>query len=172
MNRLLFNRSGVISTSLFRNYSVKPLAPPLKNILKDSSKIVYKPILYPFSSNVLKQFSRKNASYAPINIDPSTLTKDVIVFKYNNPTYFKLMNIFGFVQFFFWVICAEFTLSNLKNVPVNEGAPNFKDFPLYLKVNLGENKYKYGLSLVCFLTGKRFQFLIVNLLLIRFNQSV
>lgn len=155
MNRLLFNRSYALPTSLVRNYSVKPLAPsPLKNLVKDPSKIVYKPILHQFSTNVLKQFYRANASYAPINIDAANLTKDVIVYKYNNPKYFKLMNIFGIAQFFFWVLCSEFMLSNLRYTPVNADDPNIQDLPFYLKINLGENKYKYGLSFGSFLLGK------------------
>lgn len=30
------------------------------------------------------------------------LAKDVIVFKYDNPRFFKMMNIFAISQFFFW----------------------------------------------------------------------
>ncbi|XP_055311514.1 transmembrane protein 223 [Sitodiplosis mosellana] len=152
MNRLLFNRSILNSSFLVRNYTVKPLTPPLRNIVKEPSRLIYKPIVYTFSTNGLKQFCRSNGSYAPLNID-TNLAKDVIVFKYNNPRYFKMMNIFGLAQFFFWLICSEFTLSNLRNTPINEGAPNFADLPLYLRVNLGENKYKYGLAIGCFMFG-------------------
>ncbi|XP_031622193.1 transmembrane protein 223 [Contarinia nasturtii] len=157
MNRLLFNRS-VLNTSLpIRNYSVKslttPLAPPLRNITKDPSQFVYKPIVYQLSTNCLKQFYRKNSSYAPINIDTSNLAKDVIIFKYNNPKYFKLMNFFGFIQFFFFLIASEFILSTLRQTPVNEKDPDFDAKPFYLKVNLGENKYKYGISFASFIFG-------------------
>lgn len=158
MNRLLFNRSNLNGSFLVRNYTVKPLMLPLRsNIVKVPDRVVYKPIVYTFSTNALKQIYRSNSSYAhaPINIDTSTLAKDVIVFKYNNPKYFKLMNIFGLAQFFFWLICSEFTLSNLRYTPVNEGAPNFADLPLYLRINLGENKYKYGLAFGCFSFGER-----------------
>lgn len=158
MNRLLFNRSHLNGSFLVRNYTVKPLTPQLRsNFVKVPDRVVYKPIVYKFSTNGLKQFYRSYASYAnaPINIDTSTLAKDVIVFKYNNPKYFKMMNIFGIAQFFFWLICSEFTLSNLRYTPINEGAPNFADLPLYLRINLGENKYKYGLAIGCFTFGKR-----------------
>lgn len=157
MNRLLFNRSTLNSSFLsIRNYTVKPLAPllpPLRNIVKNPPRLVYKPIVYTFSTNYLKQFCRSNATNAPLNIDTSNLAKDVIVFKYDNPKYFKMMNIFAVAQFFFWLICSEFTLSNLRNTPVNEGDPNFDDLPFYLKVNLGENKYKYGIALASFSFG-------------------
>lgn len=158
MNRLLFNRSVVNGSFLARNYALKPLIPSpstsLMNIVKGPSRVIYKPIIYTFSTNCLKNICRSNSSYAPINIDTSNLAKDVIVFKYDNPRYFKMMNIFGIAQFFFWLICSEFTLSNLRYAPVNEDAPNFNDFPLYLRVNLGENKYKYGLAIGCFSFGK------------------
>lgn len=156
MNRLLFNMSTSNISLLTRNYAVKQSISStlsLRNIAKEPPRLVYKPIVYIFSTNYLKQFCRGNSSYAPLNIDTSNLAKDVIVFKYNNPRYFKVMNFFGMVQFFFWLICSEFTLSNLRNTPVNEEAPNFDDLPLYLKVNLGENKYKYGLALGCFTFG-------------------
>lgn len=156
MNRILFSKGHVVPATLLRGCgSVKSFAPSIRNLVTNpSTKFVCKPIVYRLTSDCFKQFQRKNASYAPINIDAKTLTKDVIVFKYNNPRYFKIMNIFGIAQFFFWVICSEFTLSNLRNTPVNEGAPNFKDFPLYLQVNLGENKYKYGIATISFLLGK------------------
>lgn len=153
MNRILFNRSVLSSSLAIRNYSVKITTFPLKTLVKEPAKVVYKPIVYQFSTNGLKLFCRNHYSQAPINIDVSNLTKDVIVYKYNNPRYFKIMNIFGIAQFFFWLICAEFTLSNLKNTPINTEAPKFEDLPIYLRVNLGENKYKYGLGTACFLFG-------------------
>lgn len=155
MNRLLFNRSCVLSGSLLRrSYSVKPLTLPLQNIATKPSQVVYKSVQYQLAIQFLKQFGHRNASYAPINIDVTNLTKDVIIFKHNNPRYFKLMNIFGIVQFFFWIICAEFQLSNLRDIPVNKESPEFKDLPAYLKVNWGENKFKFGIATASFLFGK------------------
>lgn len=162
MNRLLFNRSflntnslKIVKTSpLTQNYSVKSISPPLRNIAKESPRIVFHPIICPFSSHFSKQFCRKNASYAPLNINTKNLTKDVIVFKYNNPRYFKIMNFFGIVQFFFWIIFAEFTLSTLRNTPIDENDPNFDDLPFHMRINLGENKYKYGLAITSFMIGK------------------
>lgn len=154
MNRLLFNRSLLNSSLQIRNYSIKSVRTPLKTFVKEPPNVVYKPIVYQLSTNGLKLFCRHNYSHAPINIDVSNLTKDVIVYKYNNPKYFKIMNIFGIAQFFFWLICAEFTLSNLKYTPVNTEDPKFEDLPIYLRINLGENKYKYGLAIACFMFGK------------------
>lgn len=154
MNRLLFNRSVINTNILARNYSIRPTTLQLRNTVKEPPKIVFKPIVYAFSVNYLKQFCRTRASYAPINIDPSSLTKDVIVFKYNNPKYFRIMNFFGLVQFFFWIICSEFALSTLRDTPINDTDPDLQNTPFYLRINLGENKYKNGLAISCFLLGK------------------
>lgn len=163
MNRLLFNKCFVTPAPLIRNYSIKSLAapsfrsvvvpkttPPLKNL-------IIKPIVCKLiSSNGLHHpFQRSYASYAPINIDVSNLTKDVIVYKYNSPRFYKLMNVFAIVQFFFWLICSEFTLSTLRDAPVDESGPNFDEQPFYYRINLGENKYKYGIATACFLLGKQ-----------------
>lgn len=158
MNRLLFSKSFSNSNHLLRNYSIKPMTQNIKFIPKEPARVIHKPIIYQFTSNCLKQFYRSQSTHAPININTSNLAKDVIVFKYNNPRHFKLMNIFGIAQFFFWLICAESMVANLKNVPVNQDEVNLKDLPFYLKVNLGENKWKYGLSCLCFFFGKNYLF--------------
>lgn len=165
MNRIFSIKCYVTPISLFRNYSIKSLAAPsfrsfpVAKSPSPSKSVVCRPILYQLlSSDIFRQYQRKYASYAPINIDASNLTKDVIVYKYNNPRFFKLMNIFAIVQFFFWLICSEFTLSTLRDTPIDETDPNFSAQPLIYRVNLGENKYKYGIAAASFLLGKRAKF--------------
>lgn len=153
MSKLLLNRNFLSIGSLIRKFSLKPIPPPLKCTVKGPPMIVYKPIIYQFSGKILKQINRSNSSYASINIDATKLTKDVIVFKYDNPKHFKIMNIFGIAQFFFWLMCSEFTLSQMRYTPINTGDPNFADLPFYLKINLGENKYKYALAIGSFAVG-------------------
>lgn len=162
MNRILSNKFYVTSASLFRNYSIKSIAAPsfrsfiVAKTPSPPKNVVCKPILYQLlSSDIFRQFQRKYASYAPINIDASNLTKDVIVYKYNSPQFFKLMNIFAIVQFFFWLICSEFTLSTLRDTPIDETDPSFNTKSVIYRVNLGENKYKYGIATVSFCLGKR-----------------
>lgn len=187
MNRLIFNRSVLNTNILLRNYTVKStsLAPPLRNIVKEPTHFVYKSVFCQLSADCFKQFYRKNSTYAPININTKNLTKDVIVFKYENPKYFKMMNFFGIIQFFFFLIASEFTLSTLRPTPIDENDPEFENKPFYFRVNLGENKYKYGISFASFMFGKfrnRFcpsnifgwilSFLLINKLYFRFLNSV
>lgn len=163
MNRILSNKYFLASASLFRNYSIKSMAAPpsFRNAIvtkipaQPTQAIVFKPHLYQlFTSNAFRQFQRKSyASYAPINIDARNLTKDVIVYKYNNPRFFKVMNIFAIVQFFFWLICSEFTLSTLRDTPINDNDPDISNKSIIYRVNLGENKYKYGIATATFFLG-------------------
>lgn len=162
MNRILSNKNYVTSATLLRNYSIKSIATPsfrsftVAKTPCSPKYVVCKPILYQLlSSDLFRQFQRKYSSYAPINIDARSLTKDVIVYKYENARFYKLMNIFAIVQFFFWLICSEFTLSTLRDTPIDETDPNFGTKPIYYRVNLGENKYKYGIATASFCLGKR-----------------
>lgn len=161
MNRILS-----ASATLFRNYTIKSTAAPsFRNFIVSKAPaqpiqtIVCKPILYQLlSSNAFRQLQCKSyASYAPINIDARNLTKDVIVYKYNNPQFFKLMNIFAIVQFFFWLICSEFTLSTLRDTPIDETDPEISNKSIIYRVNLGENKYKYGIATATFFLGRLLQ---------------
>lgn len=163
MNRILSNKYYSMSASLFRNYSIKSIAAPsFRNCIvakapaQPTQAIVCKPILYQLlTSNAFRQLQCKSyASYAPINIDARNLTKDVIVYKYNNAKFFKLMNIFAIVQFFFWLICSEFTLSTLRDTPIDETDPDISSKSIIYRVNLGENKYKFGIATATFFLGK------------------
>lgn len=156
MNRILLSK--YYSTSLFRNNSIKSIAAPsFRNFIvaktpsQPINTIVCKPIIYQLLSSDLQR--KCFASYAPINIDARNLTKDVIVYKYNSPQFFKLMNIFAIVQFFFWLICSEFTLSTLRDTPIDDTDPNIGTKSLIYRVNLGENKYKYGIATATFVLG-------------------
>lgn len=139
---------------ILRNYSAKPAISNFNLIAKEPIRFVYKPLACQLTNNCLKQFVRKYSSNAPINSTVQNLTKDVIIFKYDNPRFFKLMNIFGVVQFFFWVIFAESIMTTIKFVPVDRDSPNFKDLPLYMKINFGENKYKWGMTIFSFVVGE------------------
>lgn len=129
-------RQSLIQISHHRNY-IKPA-------------LAYKPIQ---SSIVLfKHCAQRKVGYLThVNIDPSKLTKDVIVFKYDNPRYFKIMNIFGVVQFVVWTALAEFNINTLRDIPVDETVENFNEQPFYKRINLGTDTYRYGIS--CLFVG-------------------
>lgn len=80
MIRLLIDKVKLLPTSSsIRN---------LSNVIKPSSVVFNK--TRSFTTQVVSQTS------------PASLAKDVIVFQYENPRFFKLMNIFTISQFFFW----------------------------------------------------------------------
>lgn len=148
MNLLLLNSSRAAVSSLFFQKLIRKSPSP--SILFKAERLTYKPIQFAFSVYTKRSYS----TAAPINIDVSNLTKDVIVYKYNNPRYFKLLNIFALVQFVFWLGMVEFQLSSLRDAPVDKSVENFEKQPFYKKTNLGSNRYKYGLASVLFLIGK------------------
>lgn len=148
MNLLVLNSCRKAASSLlFQKLAQKSPSP---SGLFKTAPLAYKPIQ--FALNVYKK--RPYSTGAPINIDLSSLTKDVIVYKYENPRYFKLLNIFAIVQFVFWTMAVEFQLSELRDTPVDETAPDFNELPLYKRKNLGSDKYKFGLAAVFVFIGE------------------
>lgn len=87
-----------------------------------------------------------------INLDANTaVIKDVVLFKYENPRLFKAMGFFAIAQFFFWNWLSYFSFNNLKDAPVDKSKE--EDLPLWRRINLGENKYRNGIGVMCFLMG-------------------
>ncbi|XP_037954788.1 transmembrane protein 223 [Teleopsis dalmanni] len=86
------------------------------------------------------------------NIDINTnVAKDVVLFTYENPKFYKVINIFGIAQFVFWTYLSHFALTTLKDAPVEENPE--VELSWYQRINLGENKYRNGISVFCFLVG-------------------
>lgn len=80
------------------------------------------------------------------------IIKDVILFKYDNPRFYKYLNIFALVQFLFWAFMGKYSIASLKDVPVGEITD--KELPWWRKVNLGEGKYKHSLATISYIIGK------------------
>lgn len=97
--------------------------------------------------NKLYTNTTKSASY---NVNTNVI-KDVILFKYENPKQFKMMNVFAICQFAFWSYLSHFAFTTLKDAPVNKTS---SDAPWWRKINLGENKYRNGVTVISFLMGK------------------
>lgn len=134
--------------------------PQAINIKPKSTTInAHKPIIHKYAT-ILNQYRHSHASYAshaPLNINTAALTKDVIIYKYENPRFFKIVNIFGVVQLFVLSYIAESLLSGLRNVSTNDndGDPRLENVPGYMrKTNFGDSKWKYGLSFGVAFTGK------------------
>jgi len=79
------------------------------------------------------------------------VAKDVILFKFENPRFFKMLNVFSLSQFAFWSYLS-YCATTLRNIPVKDD-PNT---PWWQTINLGEKKYKIGICVVSFIIGKMF----------------
>ncbi|KAK5640431.1 hypothetical protein RI129_011242 [Pyrocoelia pectoralis] len=83
-----------------------------------------------------------------VNVN-TNLVKDVILYKYDNPRFFKFLNIFAFCQFSFWTYLSLFAYTSLRDAPV----PSSTTAPWWQRINLGENKYRNGITFLSFLLG-------------------
>jgi hypothetical protein len=133
MIRLLIDKAGLSSTlSSIRN--IPNLIRPFKELR-----------IRNYSVTGLQQSSGQ--SYSP------SLAKDVIVYKYENPRFFKIMNFFSVSQFLFWGYLGHWSFTSMKDAPVDEDKED-EEIPWYRKINLGENKYRNTLATLCFVIGK------------------
>ncbi|XP_014086149.1 transmembrane protein 223 [Bactrocera oleae] len=99
---------------------------------------------------ILVRAPARNRSSPVFDVN-TNVSKDVILFKYENPKYYNVLNIFGFCQFVFWTYLSHFAFTTLKDAPVQE-IPG-EELAWYQQINLGENKYRNGISTICFLIG-------------------
>ncbi|XP_026479132.1 transmembrane protein 223-like [Ctenocephalides felis] len=102
-------------------------------------------------------FNQRNFSISSITrqqlraYDVNTnVTKDIILYKYENPRFFTLLNGFAICQFVFWVYLGHFAYTCLRDAPLSEQAG---DVAWWRKINLGENKYKNTLAALCVILG-------------------
>lgn len=127
--------------------------------LKHLQSFVYKPINYKVSTQLFH--TSKILKYCSKSVPTSNVTsplegsaklvKDVIVYKYENPRFFKYLNIFAISQFLCWNYLAHFSYTSLIDAPVEKTS---EDVSWWRKINLGENKYRNTLTIMCFIIGK------------------
>ena len=101
-------------------------------------------------STDLQNSSKVNTVRAGMNINETQLVKDVIVFKYENPKFFRILNIFAISQFVFWTFMSTSTFK-LRSTPV-EHLQDREDLAWWRKVNLHD--YRYYISIGCGLVGE------------------
>ncbi|KRT79261.1 hypothetical protein AMK59_7791, partial [Oryctes borbonicus] len=104
--------------------------------------------------NILSKLTRTNRiynkCYSNTALDVNTnIAKDVILYKYDNPTFYKYLNIFAICQFGFWGYLSHFAFTTLRDAPVEIT----KDIPWWRRINLGDNKYRNTIAVLCFLIG-------------------
>lgn len=96
--------------------------------------------------------SRLFCSRTVLDLNPNTnIVKDVILFKYENPRLFKAINFFAVAQFCFWNYLSYFSFNNLRDAPVVQGDTTNLQF--WQRINLGENKYRNSIAIMCFVMG-------------------
>nr|CAG4643643.1 EOG090X0JX7 [Ilyocryptus agilis] len=96
----------------------------------------------------LKRFSTKN----PFLVD-TNVAKDVVLYTNNNVKFHKYLNIFAITQLGFWLYLAEFSMSTLRDIPVQKTEPSDENLAWYRRINLGENKYRRGIFTLCLSVG-------------------
>jgi hypothetical protein len=82
----------------------------------------------------------------------TAVTKDVILFKYENPKHYKLLNIFALVQFGFWSYLSHFAFTCLKDAPPMKEDPSTQ-ISWWRKINLGDQKYRNTITFCSFFIG-------------------
>ncbi|XP_055626222.1 transmembrane protein 223 [Toxorhynchites rutilus septentrionalis] len=110
------------------------------------------PIALYFSKNFNTTAQRPAPALSTRAYDINTnVAKDVMLFKYENPRFFRFLNIFAISQFMFWIYLTHFAYTTLKDAPVEE--KDKEKSAWYEKINLGENKYRNGLATMTFIIG-------------------
>nr|CAG4650651.1 EOG090X0JX7 [Sida crystallina] len=109
--------------------------------------------------NQCRQFGAGRNPVAQVNkskvyweID-TKVTKDVVLFNHDNTKFHRTLNIFAVAQFFFWTYSAQFAYTTLRDVPVANNVANSEDLSWYRKMNLGENKFRNGITILCISVG-------------------
>lgn len=103
----------------------------------------------PLSFSLRRVFTTPTIHESALNVN-TNVVKDVILFKYDNPRFYKILNIFAICQFGFWGYLSIFAYTSLRDAPVPK---DNEDTPWYLKINLGENKYRNTISASSFIIG-------------------
>lgn len=120
-----------------------PKYPSFKHLICDA--------LYPDSTRLIHTSKILNFTATQQPTITANLAKDIIVFKYENPKFFRYMNIFAYCQFLFWSYMSHFAYTELRDVPVNQLIQETNSW--WQNINLGDSKYRTGIAVCCFSIG-------------------
>ncbi|XP_037910979.1 transmembrane protein 223 [Hermetia illucens] len=123
---------------------------PAQNVNIARHFFPYKPRISSFHSTNCRHVNTTPRSFNRAVDVNTNVPKDVILFKYDNPRFFKILNIFALCQFGFWSYLSHFAFTTLKDAPVEKVD---EDASWFRKINLGENKYRNTITVSCFLIG-------------------
>lgn len=96
-----------------------------------------------------RSYTTKVGSLSAKNVSTpeASTAKDLILYKFESPRFFKFLNIFAITQYSVWMFISVSSMSMI-DVPVPEMTKKEEeDAPFWKKINLGSDKYKYGLAL-------------------------
>lgn len=147
MNRIIQNGLNPLSKLAAHGFFFRSVASVARNV-----NFVYKPSQTAWHQWKVQRFY--SVYSAPLDLNLKQLTKDVIVYRYENPRFFKFLNICAFVQFFTFSMLAEFNFRELRNVPVDEKAEGFDELPIYKRNNLGTPTFRTVMAVLLFGIGK------------------
>ena len=128
------------------NSSLKSLAVSLQSV----------PVLNAQFSRCFRSFVRCFArAKKPFDMD-SNLPRDVIVYTYQSDRFYKMLTIFGIIQFFFWIHLAGFCYRTLGSGSTTEKAEELlgKDNS-WANVIGAVEQYRYRIAVVCLLLGNQ-----------------
>ena len=98
-----------------------------------------------------KQFAAGRSRLA-FEVD-SNVAQDVIVYTYKNDRLYRLLTIFGIVQFFFWLNLAGFCYSDLPKVSARQQSQGVGDDNIWMRIITAMEQYKYRIAVVCLALG-------------------
>ena len=88
----------------------------------------------------------------PFEVD-GNVSRDTRLFAYNNDRYFKMLSLFGIIQFIFWINIAGFVYTGLNNLKLDNLEEKSKE-AWWGKVLKLQAQYKDKFAIMCLLLGK------------------
>jgi hypothetical protein len=122
---------------------------------------------------VKKKKKKKEIELLPFEVDTNNITQDLLVYSNEGQNrFFFIVSLFGVIQMGFWVYLAYFSYNTLRDTPekddmVEKKVVDADAVPFWRKVNLGGNKYRFGIALLCAAVGKNHFFIDPDLFLTR-----
>lgn len=113
--------------------------------------LIFKICRLPLQFSIRRSFAiTPKLQETALNVNTNVI-KDVILFKYDNPRFYNVLNIFAICQFGFWGYLSIFAFTSLRDAPVPE--KDSENMAWYMKINLGENKFRNTISACSFIIG-------------------
>lgn len=100
------------------------------------------------SSDKFKNVLYRRKHQLPYEMD-SNIKTDIVVFLYQNDKYYKMLTVFGIIQFFFWLNIASFAYSALDRIDSKDMAAAYPTNTVLGKVASFQTEHKTGIAGTC-----------------------